>query len=154
MRYIRWAIELSEFDLSFQVRTSYKGQVLADFLAELTETPSPVAAICEIWTDGSVASTGAGVGLKIVGPGKQSHHSIRLAFPATNNTAEYEALLYGLRVARSEGARRVRIHTDSLLVTQQVNNVFQAKEMLMQLYVSEVTARFADFDTVEVVHVP
>ena len=127
-RYIWWVIELSKFYLCFQVRTLYKGYVLADFLAELTRSPSTHKTVWKLWTDGSVASTGVGIGLKVVGPIGQTQHAIRLAFLATNNVAEYEALLYGLHIAWADGALMVRIYTDSLLIVQKVKKIFQVKE--------------------------
>ena len=54
-------------------------------------------------------------------------HSLTLSFPTSNNQAEYEALLAGLRLADDLGAREVKIFTDSQLVVSQVQGGYQAK---------------------------
>jgi ribonuclease HI len=78
--------------------------VLADFLAEWTDTQlPPVQLQAELWTmyfDGSLMKTGAGVGLLFISPLRvHMHYIIWLHFPASNNVAEYEALITGLHIA-------------------------------------------------------
>jgi ribonuclease HI len=78
--------------------------VLADFLAEWTDTQLPPAQIqAELWTmyfDRSLMKTGVGVGLLFISPlGIHMCYMIRLHFAASNNIAEYEALVNGLRIA-------------------------------------------------------
>ena len=54
-----------------------------------------------VYVDGSSAQEGAGAGILLVGPDKEEFkYSIKFTFPITNNAAEYEALLTGLRLAR------------------------------------------------------
>ena len=61
-----------------------------------------------MYFDGSVMKTGAGAGLLFISPlGKHMHYVIRLHLPASNNMAEYEALLSGLRIAIELGAKRL-----------------------------------------------
>ena len=53
-----------------------------------------------MYFDGSVMKTGAGAGLLFISPlGEHMRYVIHLHFPASNNMAEYEALLSGLRIA-------------------------------------------------------
>jgi hypothetical protein len=90
--------------LSYAPRKAIKSQVLADFLAEWTNTQlSPVHLQAELWTmyfDGSLMKTGAGAGLLFISPlGVHMRYVIRLHFAASNNVAEYEALIAGLRIA-------------------------------------------------------
>jgi hypothetical protein len=90
--------------LSYAPRKAIKSQVLADFLAEWTDTQLPPAQLqAELWTmyfDGSLMKTGAGVGLLFISPlGVHMCYVIRLYFPASNNIAEYEVLVIGLRIA-------------------------------------------------------
>ena len=54
--------------------------------------------------------------------------SLRFAFKASNNQAEYEALIAGMLLAREMGARSLVAKSDSLLVTEQVTGEFQAKD--------------------------
>jgi ribonuclease HI len=57
--------------------------------------------------DGSLMKTGAGTGLLFISPlGKHLRYVLRLHFPASNNVAEYEALVNGLRIAIELGVRR------------------------------------------------
>ena len=49
-----------------------------------------------MYVDGLSAQKGAGVGIVLVGPGKEEFkYSIKFTFPKTDNTTEYEALLTG-----------------------------------------------------------
>jgi ribonuclease HI len=78
--------------------------VLADFLAEWTDTQLPLVQIkAELWTmyfDGSLMKTGAGADLLFISPlGIHMRYVIRLHFASSNNVAEYEALINGLRIA-------------------------------------------------------
>jgi hypothetical protein len=117
-RIARWAVELMGKTLSFAPRKAIKSQVLADFLAEWTDTQLPITSIQpELWTmhfDGSLMKTGADAGLLFVSPlGKHLRYVIRLHFPASNNVAEYEALVNRLRIAIELGVRRLDARGDS-----------------------------------------
>jgi hypothetical protein len=103
-RIAKWAVELMGETLSYAPRKAIKSQVLADFLAEWTNTQlPPVQLQTELWTmyfDGSLMKTGARMGLLFISPlGVHMRYIIRLHFPASNNIAEYEALITGLRIA-------------------------------------------------------
>ena len=66
-----------------------------------------------MYFDGSLMKTGAGVGLLFISPlGVHVRHIIRLHFAASNNAAEYEALVNGLQIAIELGARRLDIRGD------------------------------------------
>jgi hypothetical protein len=100
----KWAVELMGETLSYAPCKAIKSQVLVDFLAEWTDTQLPPVQIqVELWTmyfDGSMTKTGAGVGLLFVSPfGVHLRYVIRLHFAASNNVAEYEALVNGLHIA-------------------------------------------------------
>ena len=100
--------------LSFVPRKAIKSQVLADFVAEWTDTQLPPAQIqAECWTmyfDESLMKTGAGAGLLFILPlGVHIRYMVRLHFAASNNVAEYEALINGLQVAIELGARRLNV---------------------------------------------
>jgi hypothetical protein len=104
--------------LSFAPRKAIKSQVLADFLAEWTDTQLPMAPIQpELWTmyfDGSLMKTGVGVSLLFISPlGEHVRYVLRLHFPASNNMAEYEALVNGIRIAVELGVRRLDARGDS-----------------------------------------
>ena len=74
-----------------------------------------------MYFDGSVMKTSAGAGLLFVSPlGEHMRYVVHLHFPASNNMVEYEALLYGLRIANKLGIRRLDVRGDSQLITDQV----------------------------------
>ncbi|RVW28308.1 hypothetical protein CK203_104501 [Vitis vinifera] len=104
-RMLQWAIELSEFGIEFQPRLSKKGQVMADFVLEYSRRPDQhhESSEQEWWTlrvDGASRSSGSGVGLLLQSPtGEHLEQAIRLGFSASNNEAEYEAILSGLDLA-------------------------------------------------------
>jgi len=91
-----------------------KSQVLADFIVEWTEVQMPPAVVDqEYWTmyfDGSLMKRGADVGLVFFSPlGIRMKYAVCLHFPASNNVAEYEALINGLRIAIELGIRRLDV---------------------------------------------
>ena len=100
-----------------------KGQVLADFVTEFS-SKNTEEIVCHVetrpWTvfvDGASNALGVSAGIVIVTPkGIRLEHSFRLGFKASNNEAEYEALLVGLRAVLGMGARDVEVYSDSRLV--------------------------------------
>ena len=94
-RMVQWAIELSQFDIEYHLRTSIKAQALADFIAEFTlRDEDSLTNEVEQWTiqtDGSSAQRRGGVGVVITTPdGEMLKYGVQLKFSATNNEAEYE----------------------------------------------------------------
>jgi hypothetical protein len=103
-RIAKWSVELMGEMLAYAPRKEIKSQILVDFITEWTDTQLPPLQIqAECWTlyfDGSVMKTGAGAGLLFISPlGEYMRYAVRLHFPTSNNMAEYEALLCGLRIA-------------------------------------------------------
>jgi ribonuclease HI len=83
--------------------------------------------------------TGAGAGLLFISPlGKHVRYAIRLHFPASNNVAEYEALVNGLRIAIELGVRRLDARGDSQLVIDQVMKNSHCRDRKMEAYCDEV----------------
>ena len=104
--------------ISYAPRTAIKSQVLADFVAEWTEIQMPPAAINqEYWTmyfDGSLMKKGADVGLVFVSPLEvHMRYTVRIHFPASNNVAEYGALINGLHITIELGIRWLDVQGDS-----------------------------------------
>jgi ribonuclease HI/transposase InsO family protein len=151
-------VELMGETLSFAPRKAIKSQVLADFLAEWTDTQLPTTPIQpELWTmyfDGSLMKTGAGAGLLFVSPlGKHLCYVIRLHFPASNNVAEYEALVNGLRIAIELGVRCLDAHGDSQLVIDQVMKNSHCHDRRMEDYCDEVRRLEDKFYGLELNHI-
>ena len=72
-------------------------------------------------------------------------------FKASNNEAEYEALIAGLNLARELGVKNMKIHSDSQLVVNQVNGEYQAKEDNMASYLEEVRKHLTPLEWFEIV---
>ena len=94
-----WAIELSKFDVQYRPRTAVKGQIVADFIAEYTQSKDKGAEGHRLWsihTDGSLNQRPGSADVVIQTPeGDKIKCMIRLDFPTTNNKAEYGALEVG-----------------------------------------------------------
>ncbi|XP_071719444.1 uncharacterized protein [Rutidosis leptorrhynchoides] len=146
-RMAKWAIELGEHDIEFRVRHAIKGQVLADFIAETdnlneedtknstqVNTPKVESEEWKLNTDGASSSNGSGAGLMLVNlEGKEFTYALRFEFTATNNEAEYEALLAGLRMAKELKILHLRAFVDSQLVANQIMGTFEARQPTIQL---------------------
>nr|KYP70486.1 hypothetical protein KK1_009706 [Cajanus cajan] len=114
---IAWSIELSEFGIQYKSRGPLKAQCLADFVAELTPITTKESQAWTLHVDGSSNSKGGGAGIILEGPNQVTlEQSLKFGFKVTNNQAEYEALLAGLRLAHDLGARRVNCNSDSKLM--------------------------------------
>jgi ribonuclease HI len=157
-RIAKWVVELMGETISFAPRKAIKSQVLADFVAEWVDTQLPTAPIqAELWTmyfDGSLMKTGAGAGLLFISPlGKHVCYVLRLHFPASNNVAEYEALVNGLRIAVELGVRRLDARGDSQLVIDQVMKNSHCRDRKMEAYCDEVRRLEDKFHGLELNHV-
>ena len=80
-------------------------------------------------------------------------HAIRLQYPTTNNKAEYEALLTGLRVTKVLKAITLKVQSDSQLVIGQVNSEYEAKEDRMAKYLNLVRDAMTRFNEVIIVQI-
>jgi ribonuclease HI len=144
--------------ISFAPRKAIKSQVLADFVAEWVDTQLPTTLIQpELWTmffDGSLMKTGAGAGLLFISPlGKHLRYVLRLHFPASNNVAEYEALVNGLRIAIELRVRCLDARGDSQLVIDQVMKNFHCRDPKMEAYCDEVRHLEDKFYGLELNHI-
>jgi ribonuclease HI len=112
----------------------------------------------ECWTlyfDGSVMKIRAGAGLLFVSPlGEHMRYAVRLQFPASNNMAEYEALLCGLKIAIEIGIKRLDVRGDSQLVIDQVMKNANCHDDKMEAYCKAVRALEDKFYGIELNHVP
>jgi len=124
-RIAKCSVELMSETLTYASRKAIKSQALADFVAEWTDSQLPPTQVqAELWTmyfEGSLMKTGAGAGLLFISPlGVHMRYVIRIHFAASNNVAEYEALVNGLKIAIELGVRRLDVRGDSQLVIDQV----------------------------------
>ncbi|XP_071718868.1 uncharacterized protein [Rutidosis leptorrhynchoides] len=131
-----WAVELGAYQISYLPRSAVKGQVMADYLAEMSgelevinERTALKPVMGETWDlfiDGATCAEGA---------------------------AEYEAILAGLNIARRMKITKLRAFTDSQLVANQFNGSFEAHDSSMQKYLQllkDLAERFEYFELVQV----
>ena len=173
-RVAKWGTILGAFDIKYMPRTSIKGQILADLVAEFAEYPEGVemgsetlgerlvgvASVqglspWEVYVDGAANQRGSGVGLVIMSPEKITiEKSLRLNFSAKNNEAEYEALLRGMMMVQKMGGKAVRVFSDSKLVMGQVRGDLEARDSRMQEYLGQVRSIQENFEVFDLSHVP
>jgi ribonuclease HI len=108
-----------------------------------------------MYFDGSKRIQGAGAGVVLISPqGDKLKYVLRMSFPqASNNEAEYEALLHGMKMAKACGATRLKIFGDSNLVVQQVMNKCDAISDNMTMYRNLYYYLEGTFDGCEVSHI-
>jgi ribonuclease HI len=157
-RIAKWSVELMGEMLAYAPHKAIKSQILADFVAEWTDTQlSPLQIQTECWTlyfDGSVMKTGVGASLLFISPlGEHMRYAVRLHFPVSNNMAEYKALLCGLRIAIETGIKRLDVRGDSQLVIDQVMKNASCHDDMMEAYCNVVRALEDKFYGIELNHV-
>ena len=81
-------------------------------------------------------------------------YSLRFSFSTSNNQAEYEALLAGLRTIDSLGVKRLKAHSDSQLVVNQLKGEFEAKDLITSKYLEKAKATIARLDYFDIQHIP
>jgi ribonuclease HI len=107
-----------------------------------------------MYFNGSLMKTGADAGLLFISPlGKHLRYVLRLHFPASNNVAEYEALVNGLRIAIELGVRRLDARGDSQLVIDQVMKNSHYRDRKMEAYCDEVRRLEDKFYGLELNHI-
>jgi ribonuclease HI len=126
-RIAKWACELGAHDIEFRPRTAIKTQALVDFVSEWTEQQVPdYPETAEVW---------------------------QMLFPASNNAAEYEALIHGLNIAISLGIKRLMVYGDSLVVISQTNKEWDCSNESMGKYCTAVRKLEDKFEGLEFHHV-
>jgi ribonuclease HI len=153
----KWVIELSMYDIMYKRRTAIKAQVLTDFVAEWTEIQTlPKERELEYWTinfNGSVQLQGARVGILVTSPkGENFRYVLQMYFPASNNAAEYEALLHGLRIVTALSIHWLKILGDSMVIINQANKEWSCLDDML-LYCQELHKLENNFNGLEYLHI-
>ena len=159
-RMLKWVIQLSEYITKYQHKLALKGQVIVDFIVELPQKPSHlIDSLREGWwtlhVDGACRASGAGIGLILQSPtGELLKQAIWLGFPASNNEAEYEAILAKLNLALTLAAVKLKICIDSQLIIEQIQKEYEAKNERMARYLTLVEDRLAKLGEWAIERVP
>lgn len=125
-RLIKWVMMLMQFSIKYMLRTAIKGQALTNFIVECTaQDPKPckLSQLEEPWwelaTDGASRRKGCKGGAVLTSLEElKLYHVFVFTFNPTNNEAEYEALVVGIRLAKRLEAERLRIGLDLRLVVR------------------------------------
>jgi ribonuclease HI len=171
-RVAEWAVELQPFEISFETTKVIKSKALAEFTAEWTdpfvdeppevESTLPREETPGLWTmhfDGAFNLPGAGAGAILTSPsGDKLFYAVQLCFElghkVSNNIAEYEGLLAGLRAANALGIKRLIVKGDSQLIVNFSNKSYIPKDEHMAAYLEELRKMEKCFQGLELKHVP
>jgi ribonuclease HI len=167
-----WAMELQPFEISFETTKVIKSKALAKFTAEWTdpfadeppevESTLPGEEALGLWVmhfDGAFNLPGTGAGAVLTSPSVDKlFYAIQLCFKpehkVSNNIAEYEGLLAGLRVANALGIKRPIVKGDSQLVVNFSNKSYTPKDEQMVAYLEEHRKMEKRFQGLELKHIP
>ncbi|XP_072054313.1 uncharacterized protein [Arachis hypogaea] len=159
----KWMLALTEFDLQYIPAKTVKGQVIADFLVDnlkyLNDQGANIVDVdvnyWKLYFDGSKHKDGAGVGILIISPeGIPSEFLFGLKYPCSNNVAEYEPLILGLKILINKGTLEVQILGDSQLVLKQLSKEFKCNNETLQKYLETAWELLTSFQKVSLVHIP
>jgi ribonuclease HI len=112
----------------------------------------------EAWTvfyDGSWGTFGAGAAAVLIVPSKvRTCYAVKLDFSCTNNIAEYEVLLLGLRKLKTMGIKRAILKTDSQVISGHIDKSSKARDPKLEKYLDAVRRLEASFEGFSVKNIP
>ena len=109
----------------------------------------------KVYVDGATNQKGSGMGLVLISPEKLVVEKLlRLGFSATNNEAEYEALLEGMSMVQRMGGKSATMFSDSRLVVGQVKGELEAMDERMQRYLTRIKPLQKKFESFDLQHIP
>lgn len=156
---MKWSVDLSEFDINYQLRTEIKAKVLADLMVECTEANQESGGssgidkedINKVWlamVDDSNREQEADAGVILIKPRRvEVFYTINFEFKATNNQAKNEAFIVGLKLTLVLRVEKLKVRTDSQLVANHLNENFQTKDEKMVQYLKcskQIMTRFRE----------
>jgi ribonuclease HI len=156
----KWAAKLNEFYIDYVHRSTIQSHALADFIVDWMPGAQEEEATkdAEAWTvfyDGSWETFGAGAVAVLVAPSKvRTCYAAWLDFSCTNNIAEYEALLLGLRKLKAMGIRRAVLKTDSQVIFGHGDKSSKARDPKLKKYLDTVRRLEASFEGFSVKNIP
>lgn len=139
---LKWLAKLGEFDIQYIPRMVVKAQAIVDFISKLTPLSNNNGEHAEQWwslhVDDSTNAKGGGASLVLKSlDGRMFSHTLHFGFKATNNEAKYEALVFGLKLARELQVRNIEVFTDSQLMVGHINGDYETRDAVMTKYLFE-----------------
>ncbi|XP_058070996.1 uncharacterized protein LOC131220035 [Magnolia sinica] len=167
-RIAKWQLLLSKFDITYVTQKAIKGQALADHLAAhslpdyqplktfpvedillIEEDEGRKAGEWTLFFDRAANLKRSGVGAILYSPEDVPIPiSKRLAFQCTNNVAEYEVCIVGLREAIILNVRKLRAFGDSQLIINQINDNWRTKDEKLIFYHVYLENLVEEFDEI------
>ncbi|KAL5575149.1 hypothetical protein UlMin_016848 [Ulmus minor] len=152
-------------------RTAIKGQAVADFILEFIASDSPPSEVSNeegnddspewetsawvLFVDGASNKAGSGGGVVLQNPSREKiTRAFKFDFMVTNNEAEYEALITGLRMAKDLDVQKIVVFCDSLLVVNQITDTFGTKGPRLATYLQFAKDLVYCFESFQILHVP
>ncbi|XP_070042561.1 uncharacterized protein [Nicotiana tomentosiformis] len=172
----KWKILLSEFDIVYITQKAIKGQILADHLAEnlVDEDYEPLNTYFpneevlfagediaksylewRIFFDGVANFKGVRIGAVLISESGQHYPALaKIRFPCTNNMAEYEACILGIKMAVDMNVKELLVIGDYNLLIHQVQGEWSTKNVNILPYLHFVKELCKKFTKIEFKHVP
>ncbi|KAG8473516.1 hypothetical protein CXB51_035657 [Gossypium anomalum] len=172
-----WQILLSEFDIIYVNQKAVKGSAIADFLASravedyeplsfdfpnedvmyvaTTEEESQEGHPWKLNFDGASNAVGNGIGAVLVSPNRDHYlFTSKLDFDCTNNMAEYEACIMGIRTAIEHKIKLLEVYGDSALVIYQLKGEWETRDPKLIKYRRLVLELIEEFNDVTFCYLP
>ncbi|KAA3465696.1 RNA-directed DNA polymerase (Reverse transcriptase), Ribonuclease H-like protein [Gossypium australe] len=176
-RMTQWQILLSKFDIVYVNQKAVKGSAIADFLASralddyeplnfdfpnedlmfvaATEEDSLEDRPWKLNFDGASNAVGNGVGAVLISPNRDHYpFTCKLDFDCTNNMAEYEACIMGIRVAIDRKVKVLEVYGDSALVIYQLKGEWEMRDLKLISYRKLVLELIEEFDDITFFYLP
>ena len=110
---------------------------------------------CTLFFDGSSCGNGSGIGVVLISPqGDKFWVSFPIEASATNNQAEYHAILKGIQLLREIKADAIEIFEDFMLVINQLIGEYECKDDILRVHHEECLQLLKEFKKVTIEHVP
>ncbi|KAI4351382.1 hypothetical protein L6164_005752 [Bauhinia variegata] len=173
-RLARWQIVLSEYDIVYMIKKSIKGSAIANDLADNPiedyqpmkfefldedilvvdkEEENEKSNRWKMYFDGAMNIHESGAGAVVISPeGKQFPVAIKLKFECTNNMAEYEACIQGLKAAIDLKIKILDVFGDLALIIYQVKGEWQTRDPKLIPYQKFLTELIEEFDNITFSH--
>ncbi|XP_050895662.1 uncharacterized protein LOC127102326 [Lathyrus oleraceus] len=155
----KWALALTEFSLTYKPLRAMKGQIVENFIVDHDVVEPSLNMVdtnpYRLYFDGSSHKNGTEVEVLILSPQDIStKFKCKIDGKCSNNEADYEALIIGLKILRDLGPKKVEIKGDSELVVRQITREYKCIKENLLMYFAMATQLLECFEVVSITHVP